>query len=195
MPLTCTICRGLVIATGDKTIEHEGEWSQGFLTYIPKKVLYKPTFIHPAPPVITIPQPTPDAIREALADAFRMHWVSPSACVTAIRVALELLMDHFGVPRRQKTKKGTFVQRTLHNRIKWFQSNKNTTTGDILMAIKWVGNDGAHTRDSDAGDVLDAFQLMEDALHSIFEPENNTAKKVHKINATKKPISKHRKNR
>lgn len=121
-----------------------------------------PSFFHPAVRMIDIPASCPEEVRNALAAACRLHWTDPSACVGRLRAALEELFPAGG--------SGT----ALDARIK-AQAPKEVL--DHYVAVKWLGNVGAHTTGITAEQALDAFDLLEHALREHFE------KKTAKLNA------------
>jgi hypothetical protein len=74
----------------------------------------------------------------------------------------------------------------LHNRIIDY-SNKNSILGEQLLAIKWLCNDSSHSGNSlIKGDVLDAYEILENVLNEIFEKKTQRLKQlVKKINRRK----------
>src|ERR1700733_4950682 len=71
--------------TGD-----DGEWD--YVEY------FLPLFCHPMPNIFEIPEKCSDDVIRQLRSAFNVFWANPGACASSVRVALELLMDHVGVP-------------------------------------------------------------------------------------------------
>jgi len=118
------------------------------------------------PRIIEIPAKCPDDIVHELEAAFRVFWASPSSCAGRIRVALELLMNHMGLPKRRKTNGGRFSGLTLHARLDSFVK-KEPVVGPQLMALKWLGNAGSHDGAVSKADLLDAFEILEHALAEI----------------------------
>lgn len=124
---------------------------------------------NPMPHFISMPNKCPSEVSDPLKSAFAVFWISPEACAGRIRVSLEALMNHMGIPKRHKTKKGTFVEMTLHARIDRF-AKSDPANGTQLLALKWLGNAGSH----DSGmvshnDLLDAFEIMEHALAELID--------------------------
>jgi hypothetical protein len=120
------------------------------------------------PEMFDLPAKCPDEVRGELQAAFQIFWPQPAACAGRLRVALECLMNYLGVPKRKKTKKGTFSDLTLHVRIDTFAASE-PLIGAQLMALKWLGNAGSHARDVTKDDLLDAFQIMEHALGELID--------------------------
>lgn len=53
---------------------------------------------------------------------------------------------------------------SAHRSIEWFAA-KNQEVADVLLAVKWVGNDGSHVPDDPAAGPLDAAVCIEEAEH------------------------------
>jgi Domain of unknown function (DUF4145) len=141
-------------------IGDEGDWD--YVEY------FSPLFCYPMPHIFDIPEKCPGDVTLQLRSAFDVFWANPAACAGRIRVALELLMDHVGVPKRKRNSHGKFSDLTLHGRIEQF-AKKEPIVGSQLMAIKWVGNSGSHIGSVERKDILDAFEILEHALKEIIE--------------------------
>jgi hypothetical protein len=132
---------------------------------------FTPLNCHPMPDMISIPENCPTDIADELKSAFRVYWDNPSACAGRIRVALEHLMNHLGVPKRKKKAGGGMAGLTLHSRIDVFASNE-PVIGNQLMALKWLGNAGSHDGKVAKADLLDAFEILEHVLSEILEKKS-----------------------
>ncbi len=125
---------------------------------------------HPMPHIIPIPKKCPSEVADPLISAFSMFWSNPEACAGRIRVSLEALMNHLGVPKQQiSAKTGKEFELRLHGRIDLF-AKSDPTIGAQMLALKWLGNAGSH----DSGtvshkDLLDAFEIIENALAEIID--------------------------
>jgi len=129
---------------------------------------FLPKFCHPMPDMFDITPKCPDSIKEELRGAFALFWSNHAACAGRIRVALECLMNHLGVPKRRKDGSGKYHDLSLHARIDLFAQNE-PATGPQLMALKWLGNTGSHEAQVARNDLLDAFEIMEHALVEIID--------------------------
>ena len=61
---------------------------------------------------------------------------------------------------------------TAHHRIELLQAKgqvKYRDAADLLMAVKWIGNDGSHGDKISVSDVLDGVELMSEALDLLYE--------------------------
>lgn len=81
---------------------------------------FSPKMCYPMPDMVDFPAKCPDAVKEELRTAFAIFWSHPAACAGRLRVALECLMDHLGVPRRKKDKSSKYFDLSLHTRIDAF---------------------------------------------------------------------------
>jgi hypothetical protein len=120
------------------------------------------------PDIFDFPSECPDGVKEELRSAFTLFRSHRAACAGRIRVALECLMSHLGVPKKQKDKHGKYFALRLHQRINAFSKNEPTVASQ-LMALKWLGNSGSHDSEVTQNDLLDAFEIMEHCLGEIID--------------------------
>jgi hypothetical protein len=120
------------------------------------------------PDIFELPKKCPDNVAKELRAAFKLIWPDPSAAANRVRVALENLMDHLKIQKRRKNRKGRFDKLTLHHRIEIFTKTE-PGIGDRLMALKWLGNAGSHRGKVSQEDILDAFEIIEEALLELVE--------------------------
>lgn len=171
--LRCGHCLEPVFAVGDIRLmeDYDDEHGWGLSDAL------VPTFFEPAPPMIRIPSSCPKSVTTEVIGASALFWSSPSSAANRIRAAVEMLMDDRGVPRKGKTKKGTYEDLKLHFRIERF-TKRNPEIGNALLAIKWLGNTGSHSSELKAKDVLDAFELLAHALEEIYDAKSSKLKKL-----------------
>lgn len=129
---------------------------------------FSPLFCQPMPYMIEIPTKCPEEVRDEIQEAFALFWSNRAACAGRIRVALESLMNHLGVPKRKKEKNGRYFDLSLHARIDAFAKTESTVRSQ-LMALKWLGNAGSHSTEVNKDDLLDAFEIMEHSLGEIID--------------------------
>ena len=88
-----------------------------------------------------------------------------------------------------KNSKGQRVKLTLHQRIVEFNA-KDKDIGELLLALKWIGNTGSHVGEIERQDLIHAFQLLEYSLIELYEKRTETLRRLSKkIIKSKKPIS------
>jgi hypothetical protein len=129
---------------------------------------FSPLFCTPMPDIFELPKKCPNEIASELQAAFALFWSDSSASANRVRVALEALMNHLQIPKRRKNNKGKFSKLTLHDRIVAFSVNESRIGGQ-LMALKWLCNAGSHSGKVMPDDVLDAFEILEQALLELIE--------------------------
>jgi hypothetical protein len=127
---------------------------------------FAPLFCRPMPDIIGLPEKCPLEVQTELRSAFSIFWLQKAGCAGRIRVALEYLMNHLGVPKRKRDKAGKYFDLTLHARIDAYAKSE-PDIGAQLIALKWLGNTGSHYSDVKASDLLDAFEILEHALAEI----------------------------
>lgn len=134
---------------------------------------YQIRHCHPTLELISLPKNCPDPVRKALAAAFSLYWLDRPSSAGRIRVALERLLDHLGVCSKGDT--GKFLP--LAKRIDIF-SQSDSGNGPKLMALKWLGNVGAHTVDVQANDLLAAFEVFEHVLFEVIDKKSDAIAKL-----------------
>lgn len=160
----------------DIVIGDDGEPEQAWSDF------YRPRYFEPPLQLMEIPDECPPSIHEPLADSFRLFFSSPSSSANNVRIALESLLTELGV-KRFTNKGGKRRYLSLHSRIKLLPS-KYSELGELLSAIKWLGNAGSHaTSTVTIDDVMDAYELMGHVLHGLY------AQKAKKVKALAKKIN------
>jgi hypothetical protein len=129
---------------------------------------FAPRFCFPMPDIFEIPKKCPREIKTELCAGFSLFWSDSAATANRVRVALEHLMGHLGVPTRRKDQHGRFFDQSLHQRIEMFAKG-NPSIGSQLMALKWLGNTGSHQGVVTRDDILDAFEILEHALGELID--------------------------
>lgn len=130
---------------------------------------FAPKCCWPMPDIILLPRQCPAPVASELRTCFQLFWLDRASAANRIRAGIERILDHFRVPTRQRTSKGKFEKLSLHGRLVRFEKT-DQTIANRLMAIKWLGNTGSHqTDDVTRDDILDALELIEDALVELFE--------------------------
>ena len=83
------------------------------------------------------------------------------------------LLNEFNVPKLRQPVKGRIHVFSLNERIVEFEKVK-PKVGSFLHAIKLIGNAGSHSSEVTRNDVLDAYELMDYSLESLYsEREQN----------------------
>jgi Domain of unknown function (DUF4145) len=100
--------------------------------------VYEIASIHPPPPMIEIPDNTPEPVRQDLESAFQTYWHDSDGCIAKVRASAEKFLDNFGVPRT--TASGKFI--SFNDRI--LSLTDPRVSQDWLDALREVGNLGTH---------------------------------------------------
>lgn len=123
---------------------------------------YRIRFIHP--PVLLFPVPTtvPAEVVASVRAASTVVWVDPPAAASRLRMAVERLLDHKRVPRPRGT--------TLHRRLQAAEADPRLRDIAVLLfAVKWIGNSGAHDDKLTTENVLEAAEILEEALRQLYD--------------------------
>ncbi|GAB3535803.1 hypothetical protein GCM10027443_25290 [Pontibacter brevis] len=146
----------------------------------------QPITFFPAPKIIDIPLSCPRTVTKKLNESFGLYWIDLNSCANKIRISIETLLNELGVITTKPTKKGTQPLK-LHSRIEEFEK-QNPEVGGFLLAIKWIGNAGSHPSEITKDDVLDAYELLEYSLDSLYDDRRKKLKELsNKINTAKGP--------
>lgn len=186
----CSSCRDLAVIAGEAS--HSVDWDDEI-----RDMAFSRDFstraVIPAPQMLDIPKQVPETISAEVRRAFGLYWSDPSASLNRLRCAVEALCDHAGVARWGRRADDSRFLLPLHARIERLP-DRFATVKNELLAVKWLGNDGAHGPDATVDDVLDALELLDFVFDRIFRhPERAIAKLSRVIN--RKKGSRHRRTR
>ncbi|MFM9952123.1 MAG: DUF4145 domain-containing protein [Saprospiraceae bacterium] len=174
-------CKETVVTCGETKMEEYYDIDHIGMPYLVKSYYYFPKFFHPAIRLFNFPSKTPEPIKSELLKAFSLFWAHPSACANSLRKAVERILDALEGKSKKK----------LHARINEMNS-VNAELKDLLMATKWIGNDGSHDEiDLEHSDVIIAFEFIEKCLFELYKNEGKDLNFIaSEINKAEKPISK-----
>jgi hypothetical protein len=129
---------------------------------------YSPSIMHPAPPMIELPRNLNKDAKGHMTRAFELFWSDLGACANRLRIVVELLLDQLGIPRKGPKGKRKNTRLDLSDRIDLL---KITRPGHekALTALRIVGNTGSHEGVVEFEELLDCFELLEDALIELLE--------------------------
>jgi hypothetical protein len=174
-----TECNELVSISGKclKDIVYGRELPNGemveerFSTYYPK-------YFYPNLKLFSLGEEIPKLVSEQINLAFSHYFSDLSSCANRIRNSIELILDDIKAPISAKNKQGNVYSfTTLHQRIEHFGKRKSRIS-KLLLALKIIGNEGSHIGEINQGDILDAFEILEELLESTY---TNQRKRVAKI--------------
>jgi hypothetical protein len=144
----------------------------------------RPKLFQPTLQVLHLHHQVPAAIKEAFAKCFNQFWLDNDACGNKIRIVVELLMDHQGIP----------PAKVLGPRINSFKESRADDLGDMIESIKWIGNGGSHGAASlHRNDVVAAMEMLDYVTRQLYDTESaQEAQQLRdysaRVNAAKGPI-------
>lgn len=180
---TSSRCGERVLCIGTGIVQNVyGETSEGWVEeYVDYWI---PTLFQPHLMVFDIPPETPDGVRDSILASFRVLFLSSGSALNEIRNALELLMDHLKVPRKDRGRR-----LDLHKRVEKMPA-EHSQYRDQLLAVKWLGNAGTHAQTTNRDDVLDGYEIIQHVLESLFSGKAARLNRlVAEINTQKAPIN------
>ncbi|HEY1397273.1 DUF4145 domain-containing protein [Roseateles sp.] len=152
-----------------------------------------PTYFNPSPPLIDVPEACPEDVATQLKRAFVASWGEPGAAAGRVRIATELLLTHLKVPKTQPKRAGGRTRLNLHQRIDVLPA-KHAEVREALLAIKWLGNAGAHEAEMPRHTVYDAFDILELVLRKLYSRDQEAVERLVKaVNKRKGSAAKKRK--
>jgi len=165
MTMQCneSVCGEIVVISGDITV---AEYYDGEIDSWALVALLRPRSFFPAPPIIVCPKEVPALVVDQLKVSFQLFWVDLNACANRLRISVELLLDHFGIPRTTITKKAKQERLDLHGRIAIFDKT-SPEHAPTLTALRLIGNLGSHGEDVNREALLDAFEIYEHSLAEL----------------------------
>lgn len=180
-------CKDVVVSAGegfvdvDVDYDDNGQPEQNWFDF------FRPKYFYPHLKLFSIPKGTPDNVVEELNQSFELFFCNPPSASNHIRIALENLLTYLKV-KRYETKNGKKIFLNLHRRID-LMTSKYQSLKDYFLAIKWLGNAGSHSdKKITLDDVMDAYEIMEEALEELFERRKEHIQKLVKtINKKKGP--------
>lgn len=143
------------------------------------------THIYPSPPLIRLPVKCPEQVACQISLVNESQWNAPDAAATRVRVTVERLLTDLGIPVTRPTKRGE-ERISLHQRIELLK-NERPAQADQLLAMKWIGNAGAHDEPITREDVFDMLDILENILEQIYGQVEKLAQLVKHINNRRGP--------
>jgi len=135
-----------------------------------------PTYFNPPIEIFPIPLNCPIHIINVIKKAFLLYWCDTSSCGNKIRIIVEFILDYLKIKKREK-KGASYKPLSLHDRILIFRPT-NPDVGELLLAMKWIGNIGSHTNKLKREDLLTDFELLQFVINEIFVNDRKRLKKI-----------------
>jgi len=171
--------RVVCVGTGDVSQEYLEDGSGDWDWFDNFQVKY----FQPALQIFVPPVDTPHWVKEALDVSFSNFFASPSASLSALRSALEVLLGEMEVSSVDENGKFLSLARRINS-----LPEKYREVVEPANAIRWLGNDGTH----DGGfqvrksDVIDGYKIFEHILVELYpEKKASIDALVERINQAK----------
>jgi Domain of unknown function (DUF4145) len=174
MMAECTDCRGSVCVSGADEVRVDPVLSQFTKDPQPdyREII---SAMHPAPPMIRLPENLEAPVAAEMRSAFECFWFDLDACAHKLRKSVEALLRAKNVTATTRDDTGNIRFLTLEEKLQKFPPAKRRP--EWFGAIRLVGNFGSH---GGIGlDVLfDALDIWEAALAEIYDDQVGRANEL-----------------
>lgn len=163
-------CGEICVVSGHYRMEEHIEWGHGNDDE-PERLesyTYQIQSFQPAPHIIKIPKKLNKDSRLHLVKACELFWVDYGSCANRLRIVVEFLLDQLSIARIGLKGKRKNARLDLADRIDLLALARPGHE-QALTALRYVGNLGSHEGDGDFEDILDCFELLEDAITELIE--------------------------
>jgi len=183
LTLECGRCQETVLVSGDGYLDEEydvDEYENWSRYWVAK---YRPKYFFPSLKFIDFPAATPKEVKENIDAASALFYAHPTASCNTLRIAAEDVLTSLGVPEPAA---GEFI--SFGNRIKLLPEDSTERT--LLDAIRWLGNDGSHSKSLIThADAQDAFEVMNLLVEEVYSDRKKKIQELAKvINQHKGPV-------
>ena len=180
--MTCSnqICGESFIISGDCYINSD----ESYFDFEENKIneaemKFKPHYFNPPLDLFLIPNRCPKNISNLIKTSFSLFWIDIESCANKIRIVVEHLLTHLKIPRSELINKKR-KKIILHLRIQKL-ATVNNKLYTLLIAIKWLGNEGSHENSSlSRDDLFDAYDILNYAMIEVFGDSQKAIEKVAK---------------
>ena len=173
--LTCSQCKENTFFTGVGSVVDFQDPESG--EHEPEEI-FTPKYFQPPINIFSIPEGCPDSVKEMLLQSFSVAWANFSGAASLLRVAIERLMEEIAPE----------LDGTLGNKINSY-AEENEVTGELLKAVKWLGNTGSHQGDVVEHELAAAYKIFDLALMSLYCNEAEEIADIARlINEAKGPV-------
>ena len=122
--------------------------------------------------IMTFASGTHAEVQEGVTRAAGLLFADPPSAANALRATVERFLTVAEIPSTEPKKnssESTFL--TAHARIeRWKGQTDNEQVADLLLAVKWIGNDGSHeVSNLTVAQVLDGVAFLERAFRLLYD--------------------------
>ena len=160
-------CRHVVAVAGKMGYESDYEYLPNGDCEPRADPHYTPLAFAEPPHIIRVCEQCPATVSAHLNRSFGLYWMDRRSCATAIRSAVESLLDDRNVPREIQRHPGKPARIPLHDRIVRFQET-DLDSGKLLLAIKVIGNVGTHQDDISFDDLLTGYEILDHVIDRVY---------------------------
>ena len=122
-----------------------------------------PRFFYPPVDVLPVPMYIPNDIRGELQRSYALYFADPASAANPLRSAVECFMDATGTVKERGGQR-----LSLHKRLVEFKK-VDADIAELLVAVKWLGNDGSHYGHGLTHDeLLKAYEVFLHAMEKWF---------------------------
>ncbi len=126
-----------------------------------------PTYFEPTIFIFGIPSKCPENLKIEIENAFKLAFSDYSASGNRVRTCIELYIMELNPS----------ATGNLHHKIESIKT-VDINIYEILMAIKWLGNQGSHESNLKECDLAFAFEALEFCLNKTYDSNENKLKKL-----------------
>lgn len=152
---------------------------------------YTPLFFYPNLRLFKLSDQITKEIIDQIDLSFSLFFSDLSSCANKIRITIEMILDDIKAPKYKimgSKKRHVF---NLHGRILHYKK-KNKALAELMLAIKFIGNEGSHKGALELNDVLDAYEILYQIVDTAYVKQRLKALNLaREINSQGKPRSKH----
>jgi hypothetical protein len=134
-----------------------------------------PEYFSPPLPILHLTYHYPKNLKLELVRSFSVFFSDTASAGNRLRAAIELILKDQGLKNvligddgePKKNKHGRTIYRNLNERILEFKK-QNNDLGDVLLALKLLGNEGSHGNGFTKEDLLEAYAVIEYLLEELY---------------------------
>lgn len=158
--------------------------------------VYYPKYCHPNLRLFELGVEVPKEIRQEIDVSFTHYFNDLSSCANRIRTSIELILNDIKAQKKFRDKKGNLKKiPNLHQRIIKFEK-RNKRLSKLMLAVKFIGNEGSHIGNVEIEDVIDAYIILEQLIELIYIKNHKRIEEIaNEIVQKGKPRTKTRQNR
>jgi len=135
---------------------------------------FMPKYFCPTLPLFELPPGTPVTVKTHIDESLALAWSDFSAAGNKLRISIERLIDEIS-PNSTGT---------LHDKIENLKAPWNEIK-ELLLAIKWLGNEGSHEAKLEEYDVAFAYEAIKVVLNEIYGSKKDIEKLAQLVNSSR----------